>query len=635
MLGNAGFAKLDVNLSPRNLFSLRVSTSTYSGENDVFLDPSSPMTTYGISDNGIENVQTETVTAALTSTLSARLVSHFRAQFSRDWQWSESNSNQPLTRIPSILDGFGRSTILPRETHEHREHFAETISRDGQRHSWKFGGDTLLTQIYNFFPSTFGGEYIFDPINVDPFTFQPLIGGLTLTPLRAYAHQVPHHYIQNVGSAVSHPNSNEYAAFAQDTIRVNDHLGVTAGVRYDLQTFSTKYLKTNPLWPDYGKVPLDLNNFAPRVGLSYSFGGQRPFVGRAGYGLFYPRIPQIYNSTVETDNGITPDSIFLNQTNQYAQPVFPQYPNPLINCAALATSCAVPANLLQFASSDISAFSHNFRTPEVHQVSASVEHEIANRVVAEISYSFVRGQNLIRARDVNLPPPTNVQYPIFDSSGVNLLGYGSVESFSTWQFSTGQTCPFPPCINPLGRPIPQLGSINVYESEASSVNHGATLSLSRQMTHGLYFRLGYTYAHAIDDGKDALLAARPATVQNSCSPSSERGNSVTDQRNRFVFSWIYEPSALNGGQGWLGKLSKGWKNSGVITAGSGRPVNVTVIGDASQDDNSNNDRLPGASRNSFVGPNYSSTDMRLSRKLYAKMAGASNSLPSSSTCSTV
>ena len=319
LLGNAGFAKLDVNLSPRNLLSVRVSTSNYSGENNVFIDPSSPMTTYGISDNGIEHVQTDTVTASLTSSLSPKLVSHFRAQFSRDQQWSESNSNQPLTRIPGILDGFGRSTILPRETNEHREHFAETISRESQRHSWKFGGDALLTQIYNFFPSTFGGEYIFDPINVDPFTFQPLIGGLTLTPLRAYAHQVPHYYVQNLGSAVSHPNSNEYAAFAQDTIRVNDHLGLTAGVRYDVQTFSTKYLKTNPLWPDSGKVPLDLNNFAPRVGVSYSFGDERPFVGRAGYGLFYPRIPQIYNSTVETDNGLTPNSIFLNQTNQYAQ----------------------------------------------------------------------------------------------------------------------------------------------------------------------------------------------------------------------------------------------------------------------------------------------------------------------------
>jgi hypothetical protein len=211
-----------------------------------------------------------------------------------------------------------------------------------------------------------------------------------------------------------------------------------------------------------------------------------------------------------------------------------------------------------------------------------------------------------------------VQYPIFDSSGVNLLGYGSVETFSTWQFTTSLTCPFPPCINPLARPIPQLGAIDVYESEASSVYHGASIDLHRQMTHGLYFRLGYTYAHATDDGQDALVAGRPSTVQNSYSPSSERGPSVTDQRNRFVFSWIYEPSALNGGKGWLGEATKGWKNSGVVTAGSGRPVNATVVGDANQDDNSSNDRLPGVSRNSFVGPDYSSTDMRLSRKLYAR-----------------
>jgi hypothetical protein len=121
----------------------------------------------------------------------------------------------------------------------------------------------------------------------------------------------------------------------------------------------------------------------------------------------------------------------------------------------------------------------------------------------------------------------------------------------------------------------------------------------------------------MDDGQDALVAGRPATVQNSYSPSSERGNSVTDQRNRFVFSYIYEPHALNGGHGWMGKLSKGWKSSGVFTAGSGRPVNAEVIGDANQDGNYDNDRLPGARRNSFVGPDYSTTDMRLSRRLYA------------------
>src|SRR5437763_4317260 len=389
LLGNTGFAKIDVNLSQRNQLALRLNTSRYSGANNVFLDPSSPVTTYSISDNGIENVQTETATASLTSALSLRTESHFRAQFSRDLQWSQTNSTTPLTRLPGIVDGFGRSTILPREIHENRGHFAETISRDGSRHSWKLGGDALITKIYDFFPSNFGGEFIFDPIRVNPFTFQPMIGGLELTPLRAYAHQVPHYYVQNVGSAVSHPDTKEYAGFAQDMIRVTDHFDISLGVRYDLQTFSTKYLKTNPLWPDSGKVPLNPKNFAPRVGLSYSIGDERPLVARIGYGLFYPRLPQIYNSIIETQNGFTPNSIFLNQTNFYAQQVFPQYPFSLVNCAPLASSCSAPANLLRFVSSNVSAFAHDFRTPGVHQTSVTVEREVARRVIADVSYSIV------------------------------------------------------------------------------------------------------------------------------------------------------------------------------------------------------------------------------------------------------
>ncbi len=89
----------------------------------------------------------------------------------------------------------------------------------------------------------FGGEYIFSPIKVDPFTFQPMLGGMELTPLRAYAHEVPHYYVQRFGNSTSHPNSNDYALYAQDTTRLTHHLGLSLGVRYDLQTFSRKYLK--------------------------------------------------------------------------------------------------------------------------------------------------------------------------------------------------------------------------------------------------------------------------------------------------------------------------------------------------------------------------------------------------------
>ena len=105
--------------------------------------------------------------------------------------------------------------------------------------------------------------------------------------------------------------------------------------------------------------------------------------------------------------------------------------------------------------------------------------------------------------------------------------------------------------------------------------------------------LSYTFAHAIDDGQDALVAGRPATVQNSYAPSSERGSSVTDQRQRLAFSWVVAPRPFHRGHEWLGTVFNNWKMAGIATYGSGRPVNATVAGDANQDGNSTNDRLPG------------------------------------------
>lgn len=109
MLGNAGFFKLDVALTPHESLSARINTSRYWGSNNVFLDPGSPLTTFGMSDNGEEQVATETGSVALTSNLSWKLVSHLRAQFSRDLEQSRSNSTDPLTRITDIFDAF-RST---------------------------------------------------------------------------------------------------------------------------------------------------------------------------------------------------------------------------------------------------------------------------------------------------------------------------------------------------------------------------------------------------------------------------------------------------------------------------------------------------------------------------------------------
>ena len=616
-IGNSSYAKLDINLTPHHQLALRVNTTRYWGANNVFLDPASPVTYDSISDNGQELVSTETANLSLTSSLSSHWLSHFRAQFSRDLQRSYSNTSDVLVKIPDILDGIGRSDMLPRETREHRLHLAETLSLEGARNAWKFGGDALLTWIYDFFPSQQSGEYLFYPIKVDPFTFEPMESGLELTPLRAYAHEIPHYYLQSFGSATSRPNTNEYAAFAQDTIRMTSRLAVNLGVRWDLQTFTTTGLLSNPLFPPSGKVPFQPHNFAPRAGFAYSFGKARPLVVRAGYGIFFVRIPQIYNSVVQTDNGVTDSQVFLNNSDYYGHQVFPSYPNPLVSCPLYPANCSLPAGFTEGVTNDVSAFAANFVTPRVQQSSLTFEKEVTGQTTVALSLLNVRGEHLIRALDVNLPQPTALTYPIMDSTGsIFQGGYYTVDSFATWQFTRSLTCPFPPCINPLGRPIAQLGAIDEFQSEASSYYNGATLSINRRVARGSYLRLSYTYAHAIDDGQDALVAGEPATVQNSYNPSAERGPSTTDQRQRLVAAFSAEPRPFHREHELLGRLFNDWKISTVVNYGSGRPFNATVAGDPNQDGNDLNDRLPGYSRNAFTGPDYATADLRLTRTIH-------------------
>src|ERR1700694_1725686 len=187
LLGDTGFVKLDRVLTPHQHLSARLSTSRYYGTNNVFFDPASPITNSAVSGNGEEDVATESASLGLLSGISPRLTSHLRVQFSRDLQQSFSNTTAVRTSIYGWLQNFGQSSILPRQTREHRLHVAETFSLSHGRNQWKFGGDGMLTWDYNYFPSLYGGEYLYENIPVNPFTFVPMHGGLALTPLRAWA----------------------------------------------------------------------------------------------------------------------------------------------------------------------------------------------------------------------------------------------------------------------------------------------------------------------------------------------------------------------------------------------------------------------------------------------------------------
>ncbi len=325
LLGGTGSVKLDRVLTPHQYLSARLSASESYGANNVSFDAGSPITNYAMCANGQEDVATESGSLSLLGSITPRLTSHLRAQFSRDLERSFPNTIGPNTACPdtgvrakiySWMEDFGQSSTLPRQTREPRLHLAETLSLSRGRNQWKFGADAMRTWDYNYFPSLYGGEYYFDDISVNPWSlpipFEPMHGGVYFTPLRAWAHNVPRYYMQNFGNPVSHPDSNDYAAFVQDTARLTPKLSLSLGARYDLQTFSKKGLESNPLWPQAGKMPLRGTNFAPRVGIGYAFGDVHPVMVRAGFGIFFTRIPGLYQSAVINNNGLSDNFIFLD-----------------------------------------------------------------------------------------------------------------------------------------------------------------------------------------------------------------------------------------------------------------------------------------------------------------------------------
>jgi hypothetical protein len=147
---------------------------------------------------------------------------------------------------------------------------------------------------------------------------------------------------------------------------------------------------------------------------------------------------------------------------------------------------------------------------------------------------------------------------------------------------------------------------NEYSSIANAVYHGGTLEAKKRFSGRFSLLANYTYSKAIDDSTDFNS---DYAAFNEVALGAERSLSDFDQRHKIVVAAVidspWERSAI---------LS-GFELSPIITHNSGHPFNLLAGADINGDNHFTNDRPPGAGRNTGLGPNYASFDMRLSRMI--------------------
>ncbi len=119
--------------------------------------------------------------------------------------------------------------------------------------------------------------------------------------------------------------------------------------------------------------------------------------------------------------------------------------------------------------------------------------------------------------------------------------------------------------------------------------------VTRRMSNGLTFLLGYTYSKSIDDGSGLrTLGTDQIGAQNSYCISCERGLSIFDQKHRFVASTLYQLPFGEGHAFMNSRVARaiagGWDLGMIWSMASGSPVDIMDGEDRSNTGSSSMDR---------------------------------------------
>jgi len=512
-------------------------------------------------------------TAALgwTHNFSERTINEARFQ----WNYSKGDVSSLEKFGPEInINGFGffnRDIFLPFFGTQRRYEAKDNFSLFRGSHILKFGGQLLArgnrSESHTFFPGRFNfGALPGGLVN-------PALAATTINGLQAFNLGLPQLYQQGFGDPTVMSTIPYYGLYIQDNWKVRPNLTLDLGLRWELDD------RRDP-------VRTDTNNFAPRFAFAWDPFNDKKTTVRGGYGIFYSPIGYFLDYVVNALN-------IIDGRRQIAQ-VLSTIQLPAPNTIAIWQTLrrqgviGVPTPTRSIAAEDLRQFGINItntgpipplsvlfeNSPDYvnaysQQSSLGIEREVARNLALSATYTYVRTLKITRARSRNhLPAPVD-----------------PVRGIRVW------SAPF--FVNPL------LIQHNVYESTARAFYSGVVLEMKKRFSRNFSLNANYTFSRAIDEVTD-FNSDWQANDQTNL--RAERALSAFDQRHKVVAyaSWT-TPGQL--------------QVAPLFRANSARPFNLLAGFDLNADRHPNTDRPRFAGRNTGIGPNFWTFDLRVGRRV--------------------
>ena len=208
------------------------------------------------------------------------------------------------------------------------------------------------------------------------------------------------------GSLNRYQKAHFIAAFAQDKWHVSNRTTVSLGLRYDVEVQPISEVD-NPAFPDPAKYPLDTNNIAPRIGVTYDLLGDGRSVVRGGYGRFYDKTHFELISAILTAGAFSDSFVVQFPANNVdsgpSNGVLPSDPmlsgGPTVNRALLST--LYPPGSRVKNTGTVNLDNPDRVIPYTDQITAGYERQLWTTISVSADYVHARARDQLMLQDLN------------------------------------------------------------------------------------------------------------------------------------------------------------------------------------------------------------------------------------------